>query len=124
LMQKIRYLDKLVDELAKGKSMDKILRSWRRAEIARELYVSPNTVKTQCSAIYRKLAVTTRKGAVQAAREQRLLWNHRRECQDLLSSSRAPRSTRRCHWQRLSQVAACVTKPRRNVTNTPLNRWN
>ena len=27
LMQKIRYLDKLVDELAKGKSMDKILRS-------------------------------------------------------------------------------------------------
>lgn len=26
-MQKIRYLDKLVDELAKGKSMDKILRS-------------------------------------------------------------------------------------------------
>ena len=26
LMQKIRYLDKLVDELAKGKSMDKILR--------------------------------------------------------------------------------------------------
>jgi len=27
LMQKIRYLDKLVDELAKGKAMDKILRS-------------------------------------------------------------------------------------------------
>jgi hypothetical protein len=27
LMQKIRYLDKLVDELAKGKSMDKILRA-------------------------------------------------------------------------------------------------
>lgn len=27
LMQKIRYLDKLVDELAKGKVMDKILRS-------------------------------------------------------------------------------------------------
>lgn len=26
LMQEIRYLDKLVDELAKGKSMDKILR--------------------------------------------------------------------------------------------------
>jgi hypothetical protein len=26
LMQKIRYLDKLVDELAKGKSLDKILR--------------------------------------------------------------------------------------------------
>lgn len=27
IMQKIRYLDKLVDELAKGKSMEKILRS-------------------------------------------------------------------------------------------------
>ncbi|MGL4584271.1 MAG: DUF2200 domain-containing protein [Flavobacterium sp.] len=27
LMQKIRYLDKLVDELAKGKTMDKILRT-------------------------------------------------------------------------------------------------
>ena len=26
LMQKIRYLDKLVDELAKGKALDKILR--------------------------------------------------------------------------------------------------
>lgn len=27
LMQEIRYLDKLIDELAKGKTMDKILRS-------------------------------------------------------------------------------------------------
>ena len=27
LMQKIRYLDKLVDELAKGRSMDKVLRT-------------------------------------------------------------------------------------------------
>ena len=27
LMQKIRYLDKLVDELAKGRAMDKILRT-------------------------------------------------------------------------------------------------
>ena len=27
LMQKIRYMDKLVDELAKGKKMDKILRN-------------------------------------------------------------------------------------------------
>ncbi len=42
-------------------------------EIARELYVSPNTVKTQCKAIYRKLAVTSRRAAVQVARERRLL---------------------------------------------------
>ena len=27
LMQQIRYLDKLVDELARGKAMDKVLRS-------------------------------------------------------------------------------------------------
>lgn len=27
IMQKVRYLDKLIDELAKGKTMDKILRS-------------------------------------------------------------------------------------------------
>ena len=31
LMRKIRTLDKLVDELAKGKSMEKVLRQWRRA---------------------------------------------------------------------------------------------
>jgi hypothetical protein len=27
LMQKLRYLDKLIDELAKGKKMEKILRT-------------------------------------------------------------------------------------------------
>jgi len=27
LMQKIRYLDKLVEELAKGRSMDRVLRT-------------------------------------------------------------------------------------------------
>ncbi|MGD9752039.1 MAG: LuxR C-terminal-related transcriptional regulator, partial [Acidimicrobiia bacterium] len=43
------------------------------AEIARELYVSPNTVKSQCAAIYRKLGVGGRPAAVQAARQQRLL---------------------------------------------------
>ncbi len=42
-------------------------------EIARELYVSPNTVKTQTAAIYRKLGVGGRAAAVQAARELRLL---------------------------------------------------
>ncbi len=42
-------------------------------EIANELYVSPNTVKTHCSAIYRKLAVGDRKAAVQAARDHNLL---------------------------------------------------
>ncbi len=42
-------------------------------DISSELYVSLNTVKTHCSAIYRKLGVGDRKSAVQAARELMLL---------------------------------------------------
>ncbi len=42
-------------------------------EIASELFVSLNTVKTHCSAIYRKLGVDNRKAAVQAARDLHLL---------------------------------------------------
>jgi LuxR family maltose regulon positive regulatory protein len=38
-------------------------------DIAGELYVSLNTVKTHCRAIYRKLGVTDRQAAVQAARD-------------------------------------------------------
>jgi LuxR family transcriptional regulator, maltose regulon positive regulatory protein len=41
-------------------------------EIAVEMYVSVNTVKTHCRAIYRKLGVSDRKTAVQAARDLRL----------------------------------------------------
>ncbi len=42
-------------------------------EIAGELFVSANTIKTHCSAIYRKLAVSSRKAAVQTARDLGLL---------------------------------------------------
>lgn len=42
-------------------------------DIASELYVSPNTVKTHCAAIYRKLGVGDRKAAVQAARDLGIL---------------------------------------------------
>ena len=42
-------------------------------EIAEALYVSLNTVKTHCRAIYRKLGVNDRKTAVQRARELDLL---------------------------------------------------
>jgi LuxR family maltose regulon positive regulatory protein len=42
-------------------------------EISSELFVSLNTVKTHCAAIYRKLGVGHRKAAVQAARELGLL---------------------------------------------------
>lgn len=42
-------------------------------EIANELYVSLNTTKTHCRAIYRKLGVDHRKAAVQAARDLDLL---------------------------------------------------
>ena len=42
-------------------------------EVAKAMGTSPNTVKTQCNAIYRKLAVSSRASAVQAARELGLL---------------------------------------------------
>ena len=42
-------------------------------EIAGELFVSLNTVKTRCKAIYRKLGVDGRPPAVQTARELDLL---------------------------------------------------
>ncbi|MCU1356751.1 MAG: putative LuxR family transcriptional regulator [Acidimicrobiales bacterium] len=42
-------------------------------DISTELYVSLNTVKTHCRAIYRKLGVGDRKAAVQAARDLHLL---------------------------------------------------
>ena len=42
-------------------------------DIASELYVSVNTVKSHCRAIYRKLGVGDRKAAVQAARDASLL---------------------------------------------------
>ena len=42
-------------------------------DIASELYVSPNTVKTHCAAIYRKLGVGDRKAAVQTARDLGIL---------------------------------------------------
>lgn len=47
LMQKVRYLDKLIDELAKGKNMDAILRTpVERAETASE--PSVELVETPC----------------------------------------------------------------------------
>ena len=45
----------------------------RLREIAAELYVSHNTVKTQIAPIYRKLGVATREDAVARARERGLL---------------------------------------------------
>ncbi len=46
---------------------------WSQREIASELYVSLNTVKTHCRGIYRKLGVGDRKAAVQAARDMHIL---------------------------------------------------
>ncbi len=47
--------------------------SMSQRDIAAEMYVSLNTVKTHCRAIYRKLDATDRKAAVQAARDNDLL---------------------------------------------------
>ena len=42
-------------------------------DIANELFVSLNTVKTHCRSIYRKLGANDRKAAIQAARDAGLL---------------------------------------------------
>jgi LuxR family transcriptional regulator, maltose regulon positive regulatory protein len=47
--------------------------SLSQPEIAKELYVSVNTVRTHIQGIYRKLGVASRREAVAAAREQELL---------------------------------------------------
>jgi LuxR family maltose regulon positive regulatory protein len=45
----------------------------KAAEIAKDLFVTVNTVKSHTRAIYRKLDVTTRRGAVERARELNLM---------------------------------------------------
>ncbi|MCT1355022.1 LuxR C-terminal-related transcriptional regulator [Gordonia sp. p3-SID1431] len=46
---------------------------YKAAEIAADLFVSVNTVKTHQQAIYRKLGVSSRRDAVDRAREHNLL---------------------------------------------------
>ena len=69
------HVDELVEELTERElSVLRYLPSQlSQREIAAELYVSLNTVKTHCKAIYRKLGVEGRKPAVQAARDHDLL---------------------------------------------------
>lgn len=70
-----RASDTLVEPLTERETA--VLRflptSLSQREIAAELFVSPNTVKTHCAAIYRKLGVGDRKAAVQAARDLDIL---------------------------------------------------
>jgi LuxR family maltose regulon positive regulatory protein len=73
--RKLVRVETLVEQLTERETA--VLRylptAMSQRDIASELYVSLNTVKTHCSAIYRKLAVANRKAAVQAARDLHLL---------------------------------------------------
>lgn len=68
-------VDQIVEQLTERETA--VLRylptGMSQREVASELYVSLNTVKTHCAAIYRKLGVGDRKAAVQAARDLHLL---------------------------------------------------
>src|SRR5262249_29455516 len=57
------------------------------ADIASELFVSVNTVKTHVKSIYRKLEVTRRQDAVRRARQLHILWRGRRTTQCLLGGA-------------------------------------
>jgi len=46
---------------------------WTFSEVGQELFLSPNTIKTQAGSIYRKLGVSTRSQAVTRSRELGLL---------------------------------------------------
>jgi LuxR family maltose regulon positive regulatory protein len=74
-VERPRPVDTLVEQLTERETA--VLRylptALSQRDIGAELFVSPNTVKTHCSAIYRKLAVGDRKAAVQAARDLGLL---------------------------------------------------
>ena len=50
-----------------------LARGYTNQEIARELFVSPNTIKTHLSRVYGKLAVSRRTQAVQKARSLRMI---------------------------------------------------
>lgn len=53
--------------------LDRLAQMMTTEEIADELYLSVNTVKTHLKSVYRKLAVSRRSAAVRRARELRLL---------------------------------------------------
>ncbi|WP_320776837.1 LuxR C-terminal-related transcriptional regulator [Streptomyces sp. CRN 30] len=53
--------------------LDRLARMMSTEEIAEDLYISVNTVKTHLKSVYRKLSVTRRSAAVRRARELQLL---------------------------------------------------
>ena len=78
-----------------------------RPEIARELYVSINTVNTHIRNIYSKLGARDRSSAVQRARELRLLSTARREYAEDARNHQIPASP--AHQVGLQD--GCVTTP-------------
>jgi len=73
--ERVERIDALVEQLTDRELavLKYLPTKLSQREIALELYVSANTVKTHTSAIYRKLGVSDRKSAVQADRDLRIL---------------------------------------------------
>ena len=93
-----RVLDLLVD----GRSV---------SDAARELWLSPNTVKTHRRSIYRKLGATTREEMVERVTEDHLL----KEGRDERSFGRRRRARRRSAYKRPRFQA----RPRRCRSDSP-----
>ena len=74
LMQKIRYMDKLVDELAKGRPMEKILRGASGADRtapAASAAASPRRAKRPSAVAKRAMVPASRKPATKPARAKK-----------------------------------------------------
>ncbi len=75
LNRRARHEGFLGDDLsvAERRALDLLVKGLSVSEAARELWLSPNTVKTHRRSIYRKLGATTREQMIERAAEARIV---------------------------------------------------